>query len=77
MRPDARGADDRRSATGPAQLADMRIGDLVAYAGRQYVVRGLDPMGVPERRADLEDAETGEIVRVPIAALAAAPDSSS
>ena len=55
----------------------MRIGDLVAYAGRQYVVRGLDPMGVPERRADLEDAETGEIVRVPIAALAAAPDSSS
>lgn len=55
----------------------MRIGDLVAYAGRQYVVRGLDPMGVPERRADLEDVETGETLRVPIAALAVAPDSSS
>jgi hypothetical protein len=55
----------------------MRIGDLIAYAGRQYVVRGLDPMGVPERRADLEDAETGEAIRVPIAQLPAARDSSS
>ena len=54
----------------------MRIGDLVAYAGRQYIVRGLDPMGVPKRRADLEDAETGEALRVPIAELDAARDSS-
>ena len=77
MRRGRRDADEKQSATGPAQLADMRIGDLVAYAGRQYVVRGLDPMGVPERRADLEDVETGETLRVPIAALAVAPDSSS
>ena len=55
----------------------MRIGDLVAYAGRQYVVRGLDPMGVPERRADLEDAQTGETLRVPISELDAARDSSA
>jgi hypothetical protein len=48
----------------------MRIGDLIAYAGRHYVVRGLDPMGVPERRADLEDVETGESIRVPIAEIA-------
>ena len=54
----------------------MRIGDLVAYAGRQYIVRGLDPMGVPERRADLEDAQTGEPRRVTIAELDAARDSS-
>jgi hypothetical protein len=54
----------------------MRIGDLVAYAGRQYVVRGLDPMGVPERRADLEDAETGEALRIPIAELDDGGDSS-
>ena len=47
----------------------MRIGDLFDYEGKQYVVRGLDPMGVPERRADLEDAETGEQIRVPIANL--------
>jgi len=53
------------------QLADMRIGEHLDYEGTQYIVRGLDPMGVPERRADLEDAETGELIRVPIAELAA------
>ena len=50
----------------------MRIGDHVTYDGRLYVVRGLDPMGVPERRADLEDVETGERIRVPLAQLRAA-----
>jgi hypothetical protein len=65
------------SDLGQRELADMRIGDLLAYRGRRYVGRGLDPMGVPERRADLEDAETGEAIRVPIAELVAAPDSSS
>ena len=52
----------------------MRIGDNVIYDGRLYVVRGLDPMGVPERRADLEDVATGERVRVPLALLRAAGD---
>jgi hypothetical protein len=47
----------------------MRIGDSVIYQGRRYVLRGLDPMGVPDRRADLEDPETGELIRVPIAEL--------
>ena len=47
----------------------MRIGDILDYEGKRYVVRGLDPMGLPERRADLEDAETGESIRVPIAEL--------
>ena len=47
----------------------MRIGDFLEYEGRRYILRGLDPMGVPERRADLEDAETGESIRVPIAEL--------
>ena len=45
----------------------MRIGDLLDYEGKRYILRGLDPMGVPERRADLEDAETGEPIRVAIA----------
>ena len=47
----------------------MRIGDPVTYEGRRYVLRGLDPMGVPDRRADLEDTETGELIRVPVTAL--------
>jgi hypothetical protein len=47
----------------------MRIGDPVNHQGRRYVLRGLDPMGVPERRAELEDPETGELIRVPAAEL--------
>ncbi len=44
----------------------MNIGDLVLYQGRTFYLRGLDPMGVPERRAILEDAQTGEEVQVPL-----------
>ena len=47
----------------------MRIGDPVIYRGRRYVLRGLDPMSVPDRRADLEDSETGELIRAPVAEL--------
>jgi hypothetical protein len=43
----------------------MQIGDLVIYKGRAYVLRGLDPMSVPDRRAELEDPESGERVSVP------------
>jgi hypothetical protein len=46
----------------------MRIGDPVIYQGRRYALRGLDPMGLPDRRADLED-ETGELIRAPVAEL--------
>jgi hypothetical protein len=44
----------------------MEIGDLVTYDGRAYVLRGFDPMGVPDRRAELEDPETGERTSVPL-----------
>jgi hypothetical protein len=44
----------------------MNIGDVVLYQGRAFYLRGLDPMGVPERRAILEDAQTGEEVQVPL-----------
>ena len=46
--------------------AAMKIGDLVLYQGRPYYLRGLDPMGVPERRAIVDDAETGEEHSVPV-----------
>ena len=52
----------------------MRIGDILDHEGKRYVVRGLDPMGVPERRADLEEVATGESIRVPIAELDDARD---
>ena len=44
----------------------MKIGDPVLYHGRRYYLRGLDPMSVPDRRAILEDALTGEGRMVPI-----------
>ena len=42
----------------------MRIGDPITYQGRRYILRGLDPMSVPDRLADIEDIETGEVIRV-------------
>ena len=45
------------------------MGDLLEYEGKRYIVRGLDPMGVPERRVDLKDAVTGGTIRVPIAVM--------
>ena len=48
-------------------MRPMEIGDLVIYRGRTCYLRGLEPMSVPERRAELEDPETGEVVFVPLA----------
>jgi hypothetical protein len=45
----------------------MAIGDHVLHNGRRYRLRGIDPMSVSERQAELEDLETGERVRVPLA----------
>ena len=44
----------------------MKIGDRVTYGGRTCVLRGLDPMSVPDRRAHLEDVATGERLAVPL-----------
>ena len=43
----------------------MNIGEIVLYGGRRYYLRGLDPMGVPQRQAFLEDASSGEARAVP------------
>jgi hypothetical protein len=51
----------------------MKIGELVLYEGRRYYLRGLDPMGVPQRQAFLEDALTGEARAVSLDELEAEP----
>ena len=51
----------------------MEIGDLVTYNGKSYVLRGLEPMSVPERRAEIEDPESGELHSVPVALLTPTP----
>ena len=45
----------------------MEIGDIVMYRGRAYVLRGLDPMSVDNRRALLEDARSGDRMWVSLA----------
>ncbi|MGZ4354616.1 MAG: hypothetical protein ACXVZ4_13840 [Gaiellaceae bacterium] len=37
----------------------MRIGDLVIWRGRIYRLLGFDPMSVVDRRAHLEEPDTG------------------
>jgi hypothetical protein len=51
----------------------MEIGDLVTYNGKSYVLRGLEPMSVPDRRAEIEDPDTGEPLFVPFLQLIAEP----
>ena len=48
----------------------MEIGEVLNYDGRSYVLLGLQPMSVPDRRAELEDTETGEVVSIPCSLLA-------
>ena len=50
--------------------AAMEIGEVLNYDGRAYVLLGLQPMSVPDRRAELEDTETGEVVSIPCSLLA-------
>jgi hypothetical protein len=49
--------------------AAMIVGDLVTYGGRACILRGFEPMSVPDRRAELEDAETGERLFAPVGDL--------
>jgi len=44
----------------------MRIGDTVLYQGQEFILRGLDPMSVENRQAELYDPRTGKVVRVPL-----------
>jgi hypothetical protein len=47
----------------------VNIGEKVVFDGRVYVLRGLDPMSVPNRRVQLEDPATGEVVEAPFEAV--------
>jgi len=42
----------------------MAIGDFVLYQGCRYVLAGIDPMSVTDRRAELHDPDTGKTLRV-------------
>jgi hypothetical protein len=61
----------------PSASADMNIGDLVLHDGTLYVLRGVEPMSVDDRKAELEDTVTGERLRVPFAELEEPPPRAS
>lgn len=52
--------------TAVSSTAAMRIGDDVIHNGRLLILLGHDPMSVTDRRADVEDPETGERFSVPL-----------
>jgi hypothetical protein len=62
------GIDASRVATdaerAPTLCGAMQLGSLVIHKGRPYYLRGLDPMSVSDRQAEL-DAFTGARVSVP------------
>ena len=57
--------------------AAMELGDLVIYCGRTCYLRGIEPMSLPDRLAELEDVATGDRLDAPIDELAPAPDGPS
>src|SRR5205814_5372696 len=64
---DQRALSRRRSSWSERGLRrPMQLGSLVTHKGRPYYLRGLDPMSVSDRQAELEDAFTGARVSVPL-----------
>lgn len=53
--------------------AAFQIGGFVTWRGRLCVLRGIDPMSVAERRADLEECVSGERLRPPFHELSPGP----
>jgi hypothetical protein len=44
----------------------LRIGEYVSYNGRTYRLQSIQPMSLPNRRAQLIDLQTGEHLWVPV-----------
>jgi hypothetical protein len=58
---------------GPPPAA-MDIGEEVLYHGRTLRLLGHEPMSVPNRRAQVEDVDTGERFEVPYDELEPVPE---
>ena len=60
-----------------SSTAAMKIGDLVLYPGSALLLRGLDPMSVPNRQAFIEDTVTGKERTAPIGGSTRGPPDGS
>ena len=49
--------------------AVMKIGSEIKWRGRSYVLVGVDPMNVPDRRAYLRAPDGDEVIEVPFEEL--------
>lgn len=58
-----------RYGNGCGVMDDLRIGDRVRVGGRELVVRGFDPMSLPFQTAELQDLESGALLRLPLEEL--------
>jgi hypothetical protein len=57
-------------------MRQMELGATVFYRDRPFVLVGVDPMSVPDRRAYLRDPVTGEVLEVPFTEVDEAPEAS-
>jgi hypothetical protein len=67
-------ADSQRMCSDRFRLV---LDEPVSWRGRDCVVRGVDPMGVTERRLELEDVDTGERFRIHLSDLCDPPPSAA
>jgi hypothetical protein len=51
-------------------METLRIGERLGYEGRTYVLLSLQPMSVPNRKAQVADLETGDCLWVAVELLA-------
>jgi hypothetical protein len=70
MAPAARGAD---ASSMCGERIPPVLEEPVSWRGHDCVVRGTDPMSVPERRVELEDVDTGERFRIRLDELGEPP----
>lgn len=52
----------------------MKIGTEILWRGRPYVLVGVDPMNVPDRRAYLREPDATAVVEAPFEEISERPD---
>jgi hypothetical protein len=61
------------SSLAAASVTNIQLGEYVMVRDRWFCVRGVSPMGAPDRRVQLEDADTGELVEASVDEIAPTP----
>jgi hypothetical protein len=62
-------AEEETGERNTCGVKTLRIGERLSYEGRTYVLRGLQPMSVPDRKAEIADLQTGDCLWVAVELL--------